>query len=160
MGDPDVDHGFLYDDQGRMDILGSPFFDVHFGNDETANEYIDRILYQLTLSIEEHIPPGRWYLVSRPLTSSDLTTAPTTTTRGFYLLLVALLALRHSFFRESGIAKLNIQCSDADCDVVAALANKEHGVAMPKMTLNVQNLCFGRVDFNAVLYFIQRHGAM
>ncbi|KAL0907550.1 hypothetical protein M5K25_021965 [Dendrobium thyrsiflorum] len=91
MGYPDVDHGFLYDDQGRTNMLESPFFDVHFGNDETANEYIDRILYQLTLSVEEHIPPGRWYLVSRSPTSSDLATAPTTTSRGFYLPLVASL---------------------------------------------------------------------
>ncbi|KAL0918133.1 hypothetical protein M5K25_010124 [Dendrobium thyrsiflorum] len=81
MGDPDVDHGFLYDDQGRTDILGSPFFDVHFGNNNTADEYIDRILYQLTLSIEEHIPTGRWCLISRPPTSPDLATAPVTTTR-------------------------------------------------------------------------------
>ncbi|KAL0911368.1 hypothetical protein M5K25_019504 [Dendrobium thyrsiflorum] len=61
MGDPDVDHGFVFDDQGRMGILASPFFDVHFGNDETADDYVDRILYQLTLAIEAQIPPGRWY---------------------------------------------------------------------------------------------------
>ncbi|KAL0918226.1 hypothetical protein M5K25_010222 [Dendrobium thyrsiflorum] len=41
-------------------------------NNETANEYINRILYQLTLSIEEHILPGHWYIDSRPPTSSDL----------------------------------------------------------------------------------------
>ncbi|KAL0905843.1 hypothetical protein M5K25_024283 [Dendrobium thyrsiflorum] len=100
MGDPDVDHGFLYDDQGRTDILGSPFFDVHFENDETANEYIDQILYQLTSSIEEHIPPGRWYLVSRPPTSSDLAIAPSTTTRGFSLLLVALQGVAYLLLRR------------------------------------------------------------
>ncbi|KAL0918115.1 hypothetical protein M5K25_010106 [Dendrobium thyrsiflorum] len=64
MGDPDVDHGFLYDDQGRVDILGSPFFDVEFGNDRTADEYVDRIIYQLSLAIEDRIPPGRWYILN------------------------------------------------------------------------------------------------
>ncbi|KAL0927878.1 hypothetical protein M5K25_002099 [Dendrobium thyrsiflorum] len=111
MGDPDIDHGFLCDDRGRTDILGSSFFDVHFGNDEASNEYIDRILYQLSLSIEEHIPPGRWYLVSCPPTSSDLAIAPTTTTRGFYLLLVALLILSigccYLFLELSGLAFIN-----------------------------------------------------
>ncbi|KAL0925419.1 hypothetical protein M5K25_003745 [Dendrobium thyrsiflorum] len=99
MGDPDVDHGFLYDDQGRTDILRSPFFDMHFGNDDTADEYIDRILYQLTLSIEEHIPAGRWYLISHPPTSSDLATAPTTTARSVYLLLVASLGVAYLLLR-------------------------------------------------------------
>ncbi|KAL0906933.1 hypothetical protein M5K25_025468 [Dendrobium thyrsiflorum] len=59
MGDPDVDHGFLYDEQGRVDILQSPFFDVTFGNDRTADEYVNRIIYQLTLAIEDRIPQGR-----------------------------------------------------------------------------------------------------
>ncbi|KAL0903925.1 hypothetical protein M5K25_025988 [Dendrobium thyrsiflorum] len=58
MGDPARDHGFLYDDQGRVDILNSPFFDVSFGNDRTADEYVDRIIYQLTLAIEDRLPQG------------------------------------------------------------------------------------------------------
>ncbi|PKU64537.1 hypothetical protein MA16_Dca022701 [Dendrobium catenatum] len=66
MADPEVDHGFVFDDQGRTDILGSPFFDVFLGNDKTVEGYIDRILYQLTLSIEEHLPPGRWIIIGHP----------------------------------------------------------------------------------------------
>ncbi|KAL0920381.1 hypothetical protein M5K25_009512 [Dendrobium thyrsiflorum] len=77
--DPYVDHGFVFDDQGRTDILASPFFNVHFGNDETADDYVDRILYQLTLSLEEHIPPGRWYIVNNPSSSPNSTTSPATT---------------------------------------------------------------------------------
>ncbi|KAL0905429.1 hypothetical protein M5K25_023849 [Dendrobium thyrsiflorum] len=80
MGDPDVDHRFVFDDQGRTDILASPFFDMHFGNDKTADDYVDRILYQLTLSIEEHIPPSRWYIVNNPLSSPNPATSPATTT--------------------------------------------------------------------------------
>ncbi|KAL0904620.1 hypothetical protein M5K25_026749 [Dendrobium thyrsiflorum] len=62
MGDPDVDHGFYYDEQGRVDILHSPFFDVTFGNDRIADKYVDRIIYQLTLAIEDQLPQGRWYI--------------------------------------------------------------------------------------------------
>ncbi|KAL0909597.1 hypothetical protein M5K25_020481 [Dendrobium thyrsiflorum] len=79
MADPDIDHGFVYDDQGMTNILGSPFFDVHFGTDETVDGYIDRILYQLSLSIEEHISPGHWYVVNHPPTPPNLALAPTTT---------------------------------------------------------------------------------
>ncbi|KAL0914351.1 hypothetical protein M5K25_014694 [Dendrobium thyrsiflorum] len=98
MGDPDVDHGFVFDDQGRTDILGSPFFDMHFETDETANDYVDRILYQLTLSIEQHIPPGR-YIVNHPSTSPNLATSPVTTTLGITYLLVASLSVLATFFR-------------------------------------------------------------
>ncbi|KAL0928062.1 hypothetical protein M5K25_002298 [Dendrobium thyrsiflorum] len=79
MADPDVDHGFVFDEQGRTDILRFSFFDVYFSYDETANDYIDRILYQLTLSIEEHIRPGCWIIVGRPLLPHTPTTSPTTT---------------------------------------------------------------------------------
>ncbi|KAL0916226.1 hypothetical protein M5K25_013719 [Dendrobium thyrsiflorum] len=100
MGDPDVDHGFVFDDQGRTNILRSPFFDVHFGADKMADDYVDRILYQLTLTIEQHNLPGRWYIVNRPSTSTDLATSPTTSTRGVLLsvalLIVACLLLRQT----------------------------------------------------------------
>ncbi|KAL0913201.1 hypothetical protein M5K25_016645 [Dendrobium thyrsiflorum] len=88
MGDPDMDHSFLFDDQERVDILGSPFFDVAFGDDRTADEYVDRIIYQLTLAIEDQIPPGRWYIVNTPPTSPDPTTSPVATTLRATCLLV------------------------------------------------------------------------
>ncbi|KAL0928109.1 hypothetical protein M5K25_002350 [Dendrobium thyrsiflorum] len=91
MGDPNVDHGFNYDDQGRVDILRSPFFDVVFGDDTTADEYVERILYQLTLAIEDQLPATRWCLVSRRPSSPNPATSPTTSTRGIPLLLVASL---------------------------------------------------------------------
>ncbi|KAL0915876.1 hypothetical protein M5K25_013340 [Dendrobium thyrsiflorum] len=92
MGDPDVDHGFVFDDQGRTDVIASPFFDVHFGNDETADDYIDRILYQLTLAIEAQIPPGRWYIIGRPSSSPNSATSPATTTLWTTCLLAASLS--------------------------------------------------------------------
>ncbi|KAL0920433.1 hypothetical protein M5K25_009570 [Dendrobium thyrsiflorum] len=99
MGDPDVDHGFLYDDQGRVDILHSLFFDVTFGNDRTADEYIDRIIYQLTLAIEDQIPPGRWYIINTPPISPDPATSSAATTLRATCLLVASLSLFAIFFR-------------------------------------------------------------
>ncbi|KAL0913951.1 hypothetical protein M5K25_017446 [Dendrobium thyrsiflorum] len=99
MEDPDVDHGFVFDDQGRTDILSSPFFDVHFGDDETSDDYVDRILYQLTLAIEDQIPPGRWYIVNTPPNSLNSTTSPATTTLRAICLLVASLSLLATFFR-------------------------------------------------------------
>ncbi|KAL0914066.1 hypothetical protein M5K25_017571 [Dendrobium thyrsiflorum] len=98
MGDPDVDHRFVFDDHGRTDILASPFFDVHFGNDETADDYVDRILYRLTLAIEAQIPPGRWYIVNNPPSSSNSATSPATTTQRVACLLVASLSLLATFF--------------------------------------------------------------
>ncbi|PKU71295.1 hypothetical protein MA16_Dca007292 [Dendrobium catenatum] len=46
MADPEIDHGFLFDEQGRTNILASSFFDVQLGHDETVEGYIDRIRYQ------------------------------------------------------------------------------------------------------------------
>ncbi|KAL0904811.1 hypothetical protein M5K25_026965 [Dendrobium thyrsiflorum] len=65
MADPEVDAGFVFDEQGRTNILGSPFFDIYFGFDETIDDYVDRILYQLSLSLEEHIRPGHWIINSQ-----------------------------------------------------------------------------------------------
>ncbi|KAL0920258.1 hypothetical protein M5K25_009379 [Dendrobium thyrsiflorum] len=92
MGDPANDHGFLYDEQGMVDILNSPFFDVSFGNDRTADEYVDRVIYQLTLTIEDRLPQGPWYIVSNPPTSPNPTSSPATNTLRVTCLLVALLS--------------------------------------------------------------------
>ncbi|KAL0905351.1 hypothetical protein M5K25_023763 [Dendrobium thyrsiflorum] len=99
MGDPNVDHGFYYDDQGRVDVLHSPFFDVAFGNDTTADEYVERILYQLTLAIEDQFPARRWCLVSCRPSSPNPATSPATSTRGIPLLLVASLLVASLLLR-------------------------------------------------------------
>ncbi|KAL0924950.1 hypothetical protein M5K25_005811 [Dendrobium thyrsiflorum] len=91
MADPEVDHEFVEDAQGRTDIFWSPFFDLRLDHDQSAEEYVDHILYQLTLSIEEHIRPGRWQIIGHPPTSPTLANSPTTNIRGFHLLLVASL---------------------------------------------------------------------
>ncbi|KAL0908192.1 hypothetical protein M5K25_022669 [Dendrobium thyrsiflorum] len=72
---------------------------VFFINDETAGDYIDRILYQLMLAIEAQIPLGRWYIIGRPSSSPNPATSPTTTTLRTTCLLVASLSLLATFFR-------------------------------------------------------------
>ncbi|KAL0911303.1 hypothetical protein M5K25_019435 [Dendrobium thyrsiflorum] len=93
MADLDVDHGFVFDEQGRTDILRSPFFDVYFSQDDvTADDYLDRILYRLTLSIEEHIRPSQWVILRRrppPLTT--VTFPPTKVFDLLFLVVVSCL---------------------------------------------------------------------
>ncbi|KAL0926217.1 hypothetical protein M5K25_002429 [Dendrobium thyrsiflorum] len=89
MADPDVDHGFVFDEQGRTDVLRSPFFYVHFSQDDvTADNYHDRILYQLTLSIEEHIRPSQWVIIGRRPTPPTTVTFPPTKVFGLLFLVV------------------------------------------------------------------------
>ncbi|KAL0905026.1 hypothetical protein M5K25_011391 [Dendrobium thyrsiflorum] len=99
MGDPDFDHGFRYDEQERVDILHSPFFDVAFGDDRDANEYVDRILYQLTLAIEDQLPQGHWRIIGHPSTSPNLAPNPAASTRSFFLPTVALLGVAYLLLR-------------------------------------------------------------
>ncbi|XP_020684377.2 O-fucosyltransferase 35-like [Dendrobium catenatum] len=94
MVDPEFDHRFVFDDQGRTNILGSPFFDVFFGNNETVEGYIDRILYQLTLLIEEHLPPGRWIIVGHPQLPPPPATSPPTKILGAIFLVHHIAGLK------------------------------------------------------------------
>ncbi|KAL0907333.1 hypothetical protein M5K25_021734 [Dendrobium thyrsiflorum] len=93
MADPKLDQGFLFDEQGRTDILRSPFFDVHFSyDDETANDYIDQILFQFTQSIEEHIRPGHWEIIDRhPSPPTPATFPPSRILSASFLIAISLL---------------------------------------------------------------------
>ncbi|KAL0906882.1 hypothetical protein M5K25_025412 [Dendrobium thyrsiflorum] len=55
MADPEQDHGFVYDDQGQVDILNSPFFDINPEVDPTVEEYVDRIVFTLTAAIDDQL---------------------------------------------------------------------------------------------------------
>ncbi|KAL0908830.1 hypothetical protein M5K25_023339 [Dendrobium thyrsiflorum] len=93
MTDLELDHGFMYDDQGRTDLLRSPFFDLNLNVDDTVDNYVDRILFMLVPSIEEHLPTGNWRIIGLPLTSPPSATFPMNTTLGITCLLVASLGL-------------------------------------------------------------------
>ncbi|PKU82682.1 hypothetical protein MA16_Dca021958 [Dendrobium catenatum] len=94
MADPEVDHGFLYDDQGRTNILESHFFDVNLDVDASVEDYLDRILFTLVPSITT----GSWILTSH-LVDSPPPATPTNYDVGAVCLLVASLSLFSIFLR-------------------------------------------------------------
>ncbi|KAL0922082.1 hypothetical protein M5K25_006044 [Dendrobium thyrsiflorum] len=98
MADPEVDHGFVFDDQGQTDILRSPFFDLNLNEDESVEDYVDRILFTLVPSIEEHIPTSHRKIIGRPSSSPPPATSPTNYIIGAACLLVASLGLLSIFF--------------------------------------------------------------
>ncbi|KAL0903753.1 hypothetical protein M5K25_028152 [Dendrobium thyrsiflorum] len=98
MGDPYLDAGFEYDEEGRTDVLNSPFFDVAFGADPTADEYLDRILYRLTHALEEHITPGCWIIIGHPPPPPTPAIFPTLRILRASVLVVMSLTVGYFFF--------------------------------------------------------------
>ncbi|KAL0909598.1 hypothetical protein M5K25_020482 [Dendrobium thyrsiflorum] len=84
---------------GCTDILNSPFFDIRWGYDQSAEEYVDRILYRLSLSIEEHIRLGRWQIIGRPTSSPPSATSPANKILRATCLMVASLGLLITLLR-------------------------------------------------------------
>ncbi|PKU62701.1 hypothetical protein MA16_Dca024193 [Dendrobium catenatum] len=76
MADPEVDHGFSYNDRGEIDILLSPFYDPDWEYDETTERYVKRILYYLAHTIDLQKPKMPWLLVGRPIPSPSAATSP------------------------------------------------------------------------------------
>ncbi|KAL0908418.1 hypothetical protein M5K25_022912 [Dendrobium thyrsiflorum] len=54
--DPERDHGFVFDDQGFIDIHRSPFFDVDLEIDHSVEDYVERIIYSLATAIDQRQP--------------------------------------------------------------------------------------------------------
>ncbi|KAL0906515.1 hypothetical protein M5K25_025013 [Dendrobium thyrsiflorum] len=63
MADPELDHSFVYNDQGQVDILKSPFFDINLEIDRTVEEYVDRIVFSFAAAIDEQLSPIQWRIV-------------------------------------------------------------------------------------------------
>ncbi|PKU73619.1 hypothetical protein MA16_Dca013139 [Dendrobium catenatum] len=78
-------------------ILKSPFFNVNLDVDSSVEDYLNRILFTLVASIEEHILPGRLMLTSHSIDYPPPITSPTDYTLGAICLLVALLCLLSIF---------------------------------------------------------------
>ncbi|KAL0923461.1 hypothetical protein M5K25_007519 [Dendrobium thyrsiflorum] len=66
MADLEVDHGFIYNEQGFVDILRSPFFDFTPEVDDSVKEYMERIIFTLFSSIEEQVCNVQWQITSKP----------------------------------------------------------------------------------------------
>ncbi|KAL0920874.1 hypothetical protein M5K25_007889 [Dendrobium thyrsiflorum] len=73
MDDPNLDSGFTYDEQGFVDILHSPFFDVNLNIDGMVEEYLERIIFTLSNSIEEQIGNVQWTIITKPKQEYALT---------------------------------------------------------------------------------------
>ncbi|KAL0915372.1 hypothetical protein M5K25_015784 [Dendrobium thyrsiflorum] len=92
MVDPNVDHGFMEDSQGRTNILRSPFFDLNLNVDDSVEDYVDRIIFTLTQVVEEHLPTGPWLIMGRPPIPQSPATFPTTKILGsFFLVVISFL---------------------------------------------------------------------
>ncbi|KAL0922507.1 hypothetical protein M5K25_006497 [Dendrobium thyrsiflorum] len=66
MADPEHDFGIVYDDQGLIQILQSPFFDVDPEVDHTVNDYIERILETVVMAVEDQLGTVEWRLSADP----------------------------------------------------------------------------------------------
>ncbi|PKU61088.1 hypothetical protein MA16_Dca020461 [Dendrobium catenatum] len=99
MEEPEWNFGFVHDDQGQVDILQSPFFDVGFDFDDTIEDYIDRIHYTLVDVIDEQRSKGRWIIDGRPPAPPNPASFPATSPLKITCLLVASLSLLTIFLR-------------------------------------------------------------
>ncbi|PKU88095.1 hypothetical protein MA16_Dca020066 [Dendrobium catenatum] len=66
MANPDLDSGFVYNEQGNVNILRSTFFDVNSEVDNSVEEYLDRIISTLSEAIEEQLANVQWQIASGP----------------------------------------------------------------------------------------------
>ncbi|KAL0912805.1 hypothetical protein M5K25_016212 [Dendrobium thyrsiflorum] len=55
MADPECDSDFVYNKQGFVDILRSPFFDLNPEVDDSIEEYVECIIFTLLNAIEEKL---------------------------------------------------------------------------------------------------------
>ncbi|KAL0909013.1 hypothetical protein M5K25_023534 [Dendrobium thyrsiflorum] len=66
MADPERDSGFVYNEQGFVDILRSPFFDLNLEVDDSVEEYVERIIFTLSNTIEEQLSTVQWQITAKP----------------------------------------------------------------------------------------------
>ncbi|KAL0914198.1 hypothetical protein M5K25_017710 [Dendrobium thyrsiflorum] len=76
------DFDIVYDDQGFIQILQSPFFDVDPEVDHTIDEYIARILETVVLVVEDQLGAVEWRLAADPNTSTCCDMATSSSLKG------------------------------------------------------------------------------
>ncbi|PKU64060.1 hypothetical protein MA16_Dca026624 [Dendrobium catenatum] len=99
MADPEVDHGFAYNDLGEIDILFSPFYKPDWEYDETVERYVKRILYCLAEAIDLQKPKTPWLLIGRSTPSPSVATSPSIKTFGTIFLVAVSLIVGFIFIR-------------------------------------------------------------
>ncbi|KAL0914210.1 hypothetical protein M5K25_017722 [Dendrobium thyrsiflorum] len=55
MADPELDSSFVYNEQGFIDILRSPFFDLNPEVDNSVEKYVERIIFTISNAVEEQL---------------------------------------------------------------------------------------------------------
>ncbi|KAI0501660.1 hypothetical protein KFK09_016605 [Dendrobium nobile] len=93
MAYPKVDHGFVFNSQGDIDVVYSSFFDVGFGFDDTVEGYLNRILPHLVDILDEQLPADEWIINGRPPSSPDSTSSSAASPLGITFLIVASLRM-------------------------------------------------------------------
>ncbi|PKU88028.1 pre-mRNA-splicing factor ATP-dependent RNA helicase DHX16 [Dendrobium catenatum] len=97
MADPELEWGLVFDVDGNLNILRSPFFDVGFEDDTTFGEYLDRVVPTLASIIDRQLPNYDWSIDSQPFPpSSPPSTFPCLKAVGVATVLVASLAKESS----------------------------------------------------------------
>ncbi|KAL0913015.1 hypothetical protein M5K25_016444 [Dendrobium thyrsiflorum] len=76
MADPGIDHGFIYNTKGQVDILQSPFFDFSPDVDHSMEEYVDRIIFQLAATIDVQLSSVQWLVGSNAKKSTNAKNLP------------------------------------------------------------------------------------
>ncbi|KAL0915409.1 hypothetical protein M5K25_015821 [Dendrobium thyrsiflorum] len=66
MADPERDSGFVYNEQGLVDILQSPFFDLNPEVDDSVDEYVECIIFTLSNAIEEQLFTVQGQITAKP----------------------------------------------------------------------------------------------
>ncbi|KAL0924829.1 hypothetical protein M5K25_005687 [Dendrobium thyrsiflorum] len=66
MANPELDSNFVYNEQGFVDILRSPFFDPNPEVDNSVEEYVERIIFTLSDAIEEKICNVQRKITAKP----------------------------------------------------------------------------------------------
>ncbi|PKU74119.1 hypothetical protein MA16_Dca023852 [Dendrobium catenatum] len=66
MADLELDSGFVYDEQGNINILHSTFFNFNPETDNSVEEYVDRIIFTFSEAVEEQLANVQWQIVSGP----------------------------------------------------------------------------------------------
>ncbi|KAL0924674.1 hypothetical protein M5K25_005524 [Dendrobium thyrsiflorum] len=66
MADPERDSGFVYNEQGFDDILRSPFLYLNPEVDNSVEEYVERIIFTLSNTIEEQLSTVQWQITAKP----------------------------------------------------------------------------------------------
>ncbi|PKU83398.1 hypothetical protein MA16_Dca016507 [Dendrobium catenatum] len=78
MADPEVDHGLAYNALGEIDILRSPFYEPDWEYDESVEDYVNRILYCLSKTIDLQKPKTPWLIIGHLPPPPPPATSPST----------------------------------------------------------------------------------